>query len=305
MSWAGAYKHLMTTLQPFAGAILKRRVKSGKEDESRIDERKGIASLPRPAGTLIWMHGASVGETSMLLPLIGRLLGDDPKLHILVTSGTMTSAKVMADRLPPRAFHQMVPLDGPHFVENFLKHWQPNLAVWAESEIWPNLVLQTKASGAKMALINARMNPKSIDRWQKKETFAQHVFSCFDVILPADTSTHDALKLLGGNVADQVGNLKTAAPALEFDVVESARLKDAIGSRPVWLAASTHPAEEADVLTAHVTGPAKKSDALLLWVPRHPERGSEIAKLCAGHNIAIRSNGEFLTANTSSISWTR
>ena len=139
-------------------------MKSGKEDETRIAERKGIASRHRPDGVLVWMHGASVGETSMLLPLIKRMLDDDPALHILVTSGTMTSAKIMADRLPPRAFHQMVPLDGPNFVERFLAHWQPNLAVWAESEIWPNLVLQTKASHARMALINARMNQSSIDR---------------------------------------------------------------------------------------------------------------------------------------------
>lgn len=299
MSWASAYKRLMRMLEPFAGIILKRRVKSGKEDESRIGERKGIASLPRPAGTLIWMHGASVGETSMLLPLIRRLLGDDPKLHILVTSGTMTSAKVMAERLPPRAFHQMVPWDGPRFVERFLAHWQPHLAVWAESEIWPNLVLQTKASHAKMALINARMNQKSIEGWQKKSNFAKQVFSCFDIILPADTPTYDALKLLGGNVVNQIGNLKTAAPALEFDVVESAKLKKAIGRRPIWLAASTHAAEDADVLTAHITGPGQKADALLLWVPRHPERGDDIAKLCAGRDIAIRSKGELLTSKTS------
>jgi len=276
MSWAGAYQKLMRGLEPFAGFILKRRVKSGKEDDTRTGERKGIASIPRPAGTLIWMHGASVGETSMLLPLIRRLLDDDPKLHILVTSGTMTSAKIMAERLPDRAFHQMVPLDGPTFVSRFLDHWQPDLAVWAESEIWPNLVLQTKAARAKMALINARMNQSSIDRWRDKRGFARQVFSCFDIILPADTLTHNALKFLGGNVVSQIGNLKTAAPALEFDKSESAKLREAAGHRPIWLAASTHAPEEADILAAHLSGPAKKANALLLWVPRHPERGDEV-----------------------------
>ena len=299
MSWAGVYKRFMRMLEPFAGYILQRRVKSGKEDETRIGERKGVASLPRPDGTLIWMHGASVGETSMLLPLIRRLLEDDPKLHILVTSGTMTSAKIMADRLPARAFHQMVPLDGPRFVERFLAHWQPDLAVWAESEIWPNLVLQTKASRAKMTLINARMNQSSVDRWRKKRKFARQVFSCFDIILPADTLTHNALKFLGGNVVSQIGNLKTAAPALEFDEAEAKKLKSAIGRRPVWLAASTHAAEEADILQTHVKGPGQKADALLIWMPRHPERGNEVAKLCAGHNFAIRSKGELLTDKTS------
>lgn len=298
MSWAGAYRRLMRGLEPFAGYILKRRVRSGKEDETRTGERKGIASLPRPAGTLIWMHGASVGETSMLLPLIRRLLDDDPKLHVLMTSGTMTSAQIMAERLPHRAFHQMVPLDGPTFVGRFLDHWQPDLAVWAESEIWPNLVLQTKAARTKMALINARMNQSSIDRWRDKRGFARQVFSCFDIILPADTLTHNALKFLGGNVVSQIGNLKTAAPALEFDKTEAAKLRKAAGHRPIWLAASTHAPEEADILAAHISGPWRKANALLLWVPRHPERGDEVAALCAGHDFAIRSKGELLTENT-------
>ena len=283
MSWASAYRRLMLMLEPFAGFILKRRVKSGKEDKARTRERKGLASLSRPEGTLVWMHGASVGETSMLLPLIKRMLGDDPSLHILVTSGTMTSARMMAERLPPRAFHQMVPLDGPNFVSRFLAHWQPDLAVWAESEIWPNLVLQTKESGAKMALINARMSQDSVDRWRKKRGFARQVFSTFDIILPADSLTHNALKFLGGNVVSQIGNLKTAAPALEFDAKESARLRNAIGHRPVWLAASTHGPEEAAILEAHISGPGQRADALLLWVPRHPERGAEIVAVSYTH----------------------
>lgn len=299
MSWARAYKRLMRLLEPFAGYILKRRVKAGKEDETRIGERKGIASLPRPPGRLVWMHGASVGETSMLLPLIRRLLADDPALHVLVTSGTLTSAQIMKDRLPDRAFHQMVPLDGPSYVERFLAHWQPDLAVWAESEMWPNLVLQTKASQARMALVNARMNQSSIDRWRDKRKFAHQVFSSFDIILPADTLTHNALKFLGGNVVSQIGNLKTAVPALEFDAEESAKLKAALGRRPVWLAASTHAAEEAAILDAHISGPAQKAEALLLWVPRHPERGDDVAALCAGHEIAIRSKGDRLTPQTS------
>jgi len=177
MNWSGGYRFVTRALKPFAGLILKRRVKAGKEDEARIGERKGIASRPRPEGTLVWMHGASVGETTMLLPLIQRLLDGDPKLHILVTSGTVTSAAVMTDRLPERAFHQYIPLDVPNFVEAFLSHWKPNLAIWAESEIWPNLILQTKASGAKMALVNARLSQKSLDGWQAKPDFAKEVFS--------------------------------------------------------------------------------------------------------------------------------
>lgn len=299
MSWAKAYRGLMLALEPWAKFFLMRRVKTGKEDKTRIGERKGIASLARPPGKLIWMHGASVGETSMLLPLIQRLLDDDPMLHILVTSGTMTSAKLLGERLPDRAFHQMVPLDGPNFVDRFLTHWKPDLAVWAESDIWPNLILQTKASHARMALINARLSQNSVDGWRKKRKFARRVFSCFDIILPADELTHNALKFLGGNVMSQIGNLKTAAPALEYDTQKSKQLKEAFGRRPVWLAASTHGAEEAALLKAHEIGPRKKADALMIWVPRHPERGDEIAASCTGHNIAQRSKGEIPTPDTS------
>jgi len=150
-----------------------------------------------------------------------------------------------------------------------------------------------------MALINARMNQSSIDRWRDKRGFARQIFSCFDMILPADTLTHNALKFLGGNVVSQIGNLKTAAPALEFDKTEAAKLREAAGHRPIWLAASTHAPEEADILAAHLSGPAKKANALLLWVPRHPERGDEVAALCAGQDIAVRSKGEIPTENTS------
>ena len=299
MNWSGGYRFVTRALKPFAGLILKRRVKAGKEDEARIGERKGIASRPRPEGTLVWMHGASVGETTMLLPLIQRLLDGDPKLHILVTSGTVTSAAVMTDRLPERAFHQYIPLDVPNFVEAFLSHWKPNLAIWAESEIWPNLILQTKASGAKMALVNARLSQKSLDGWQAKPDFAKEVFSCFDIIFAADNLTHHTLQSLGGQVLGQIGNLKTAAPALEFDAAEARYLRNAIGRRPIWLAASTHASEEADILKAHVTGPGKRAEALLIWVPRHPERGDEIAALCSGQKIAQRSNLHSPTSDTS------
>lgn len=299
MSWSGGYRHLSRALEPFAGLLLKRRAKAGKEDAARLDERKGIASHPRPDGPLIWMHGASVGETSMLLPLIQRLLDGDPKLHILVTSGTVTSAAVMTDRLPERAFHQYIPLDVPNFVEAFLSHWRPNLAIWAESEIWPNLILQTKASGAKMALINARLSQKSLDGWKGKRHFAQEIFSCFDMIFAADNLTHDSLKAFGGQLLGQIGNLKTAASALEFNPAEVRHLKASIGRRPVWLAASTHAPEEADILRTHVTGPGKKADALLIWVPRHPERGDEIAGLCSGHEFVQRSKLHSPTSETS------
>jgi 3-deoxy-D-manno-octulosonic-acid transferase len=299
MSRARLYRFATTLARPVAELILQRRIRAGKEDPDRINERRGIASFARPEGPLIWMHGASVGETSMLLPVIKRLLAEDHSLHILVTSGTMTSAQMLNDRLPEGAFHQMMPLDVPAYVQGFLDHWQPDLAVWAESEIWPNLVLQTHATGTPMALINARMSQKSVDGWRARRGFARQVFGAFDAILPADTLTHNALRFLGGNVVSDIGNLKAAAPALDVDKAELDRLRLAIGDRPIWLAASTHPPEEAQVLAAHQAVREKQAEALLIWVPRHPERGVEIAALSEDMPLAHRSQHQTPDAATS------
>jgi len=290
--WKWLYIMATKALRPAANYMLMRRIHFGKEDPDRVDERRGVASYERPEGRLIWMHGASVGETSMLLPLIDQLLERHNDINILVTSGTKTSAQIMADRLPRGAFHQMMPLDVPAYVTRFLDTWKPDLAVWAESEIWPNLVLQTKASDAKMALINARMSQKSIDGWRSKRGFAREIFGCFDTILPADDLTHNALKFLGGNVVSEIGNLKTAAPAPKFEAGEAARLRNVIGDRPIWLAASTHAPEEELIITAHEAIRAKYPKAILILLPRHPERGDEIAAICDGHNLAQRSKGE-------------
>ena len=298
MSWAGTYRLFSRATGPFIDLILKKRLRAGKEDPARILERKGDASIDRPDGKLIWMHGASVGETSMLLPLISRLLEDDPELHIVVTSGTVTSAEIMAKRLPKRAFHQYVPIDVPSYVERFLGHWRPDLAIWAESEIWPNLILQTKATGAKMALINARLSEKSLGRWRAKAKFAKQIFGSFDLIISAESWTHHTLKRFSDHVVEQIGNLKSAAPAPEFDKTEALKLISAIGDRPVWLAASTHAEEEGHILSAHEILRQKHKDALLIWVPRHPERGAQISDLCTAEDTKRRSMDEIPESNT-------
>ena len=160
-----AYRLLMAGLAPILPLWLKHRARAGKEDISRLSERYGNAAIARPDGRLFWMHGASVGEVMMLLPLIKALISAYPKAHILITSGTVTSAKLLETRLPPQCFHQYVPFDSRKFVKRFLDHWQPDLAIWAESEIWPNLVLETKARNIPMALINARIR-LSMPAWR-------------------------------------------------------------------------------------------------------------------------------------------
>lgn len=298
-----AYSGLTKVIAPILPLWLKRRVLKGKEDPARQSERFGLASLPRPSGQLFWMHGASVGEVTMLLPLIGKVLAEYPAAHVLVTSGTTTSAELMAKRLPIRAFHQYIPLDTPKAVTAFLDHWQPDMALWAESEIWPNLLLQTKARNISMALINARMSEKSVKGWFKRRKSAQNLFGCFDLILAGDEATANGLSWLLGKEIESAGSLKETAPALPVDSAELAKLKIQIGSRPVWCAASTHKGEEEFILAAHDEIRAKHPEALLILALRHPERRGDVTPLLGSTRHILRTNGQAVTPSTSVMVW--
>jgi 3-deoxy-D-manno-octulosonic-acid transferase len=149
----------------YAERRLRARLSEGKEDGERLNERRGQSDVPRPDGPLIWFHAASVGESLALLELLRRMLDEQPDLTILVTTGTTTSAAVMAERLPPRALHQYVPLDAHRFVTSFLDHWRPDVAIWTESELWPTLITETHGRGIPMLLVNARMSKASHDKW--------------------------------------------------------------------------------------------------------------------------------------------
>jgi len=275
-------------LAPALPFWLKRRAAKGKEDPARQGERFGVASLALPDGQLFWMHGASVGEVTMLLPLIDKVLAEYPQAHVLVTSGTTTSAELMAKRLPTRAFHQYIPLDTPKAVSTFLDHWQPDMAFWAESEIWPNMLLQTKARDIPMALINARMSEKSVQGWFKRRKSAQSLFGCFDTILAGDEATANGLSWLLGQDIESAGSLE---------------LKKQIGNRPVWCAASTHKGEEEIVLAAHEKIKAEHPDALLILALRHPERRGDIAPLLSKIRHIHRTDGQVITPSSSVMVW--
>ncbi|WP_026940737.1 3-deoxy-D-manno-octulosonic acid transferase [Hellea balneolensis] len=294
-----AYSGLTKAIAPALPIWLKRRALKGKEDPARQEERFGIASRNRPDGQLFWMHGASVGEVTMLLPLIDKVLAEYPMAHVLVTSGTTTSAELMAKRLPKRAFHQYVPLDTAKAVTAFLDHWKPDLALWAESEIWPNLLLQTKARGTPMALINARMSERSVQGWFKRRKSAQSLFGCFDVILAGDEATANGLSWLLGQEVESAGSLKEAAPNLPVETSELTILKSEIGERPVWCAASTHKGEEEIILAAHKDILAKHPNTLLILALRHPERSEEIQALMDFKNVSIRSKKTELNPESS------
>lgn len=269
------YRAASRAADPVANFVLKRRLKSGKEDPERIDERRGVASRERPVGPLVWIHGASVGESLSVIPLVQRLLELHPDLNFLVTTGTVTSAKLMSERLPQRAFHQYIPLDHPDFVSAFLEHWRPDAAVFVESEFWPNLILGARRKVSSMALVNGRISPQSFNDWKRQPNTIRYILSSFDTIIAQDYQNANRLVELSGGKVEMFGNLKNAAPALPAKEEHIATLRAAIGDRPVWLAASTHPGEETVVLNAHKVLQKEFPHLLTIIAPRHPTRGEE------------------------------
>lgn len=275
------YRAVATMASPLAGPLLRMRAAQGKEDPARLGERFGRSALQRPTGTLVWLHGASVGETRVNLLLRDALAVRRPDLRFLFTSGTRTSASLLAAP-PANTLHQYAPLDTPGAAARFAQHWRPDLAVFAESEIWPNLLSSARAVGARIALVNARMSPKTLASWARRKGAAKPVFALFDAVLAADARTAEGLSVILGKDVPAPGNLKLAAPAPAIDEAKRAALAAAIGTRPVWLAASTHAGEDEIVLAAHALLRETRPDALLVIAPRHPERGQAVAALADG-----------------------
>jgi 3-deoxy-D-manno-octulosonic-acid transferase len=257
--------------EPLAPLVLRRRAAAGREDPDRIDERLGRAGRSRPEGPLVWLHGVSVGETLSLLALVEGLGTRRPDIALLVTSGTRTSADLLARRLPARVIHQYVPVDGPRAVRRFLDHWRPDLGILAESELWPNLVLGARRRGTRLALVSARITEGTARTWRRVPATARRLLEAFERILPQDRASAARLSGLGAACGREL-NLKRAGAPLPFDPAELERLRGVTAGRPVILAASTHPGEE-----ALVTQAAEGLGALVILAPRHPERGAEIA----------------------------
>jgi 3-deoxy-D-manno-octulosonic-acid transferase len=266
--------------------LLRARAKRGKEDLARLDERLGGASVPRPPGKLVWIHGASIGESLASLALVSKLL-ESPDTNILVTTGTVTSAQLMAERLPPRAIHQYMPVDSMAAAKRFLDHWRPDLALFIESELWPNIVLEAHARGIKMALVNARMSERSFHRWRRLPGLARRVLLSFEECLAQDATVAARLSTLGARSVRITGSLKVDAPPLPVDEKSLEAFRRALGIRPLFLAASTHPGEDEPLLQVAEALRRLGSDALTVIVPRHPHRGPEIAAMARAHGFTV------------------
>jgi 3-deoxy-D-manno-octulosonic-acid transferase len=275
--WAGAAR----VAAPGLRLLLRLRVARGKELPTRLAERRGIDPTPRPPGRLLWVHAASVGETTSILPVLAPLLAGAPDLTVLVTTGTVTAAKLLAQRLGPdqkaRVLHRFVPLDVPRWASRFLDHWRPDAAAFLESELWPNLLAACRVRDIRLMLVNARLSPRSFDRWRRVPGFATELLGVFDRIQARSEADADRLRALGATRVEAPGDLKFAAPPLPVDAAELDRLRALLAGRPVWLAASTHPGEEAMVLAVHRQLAARYPNLLTVLAPRHPERGAAIA----------------------------
>ena len=295
-----SYRYASLLASPVIGAWLVWRRSRGKEDEARFGERLGRPSLPRPDGRLVWMHGASVGESLSLLPLVARLREALPDVHVLITSGTVTSAHLLRERLPPGVQHQFVPVDRPGAVKQFVRHWRPDLSVWVESELWPNLVLETAARGTPMLLLNGRVSRRSATRWRRAPHLSRPLLAVFDCVLAQTDADAERFRALGARNVTVQGNLKNDAPPLPADEDRVAVLRQAIGGRPCWAAASTHEGEEDAVAEAISTLRRSVPNLLTILAPRHPERGDACVDLMESYGLATaqRSTGGTVAPTT-------
>lgn len=283
-----AYRMLTRLARPAVPYILRFRESKGKEDPQRRGERLGRASILRPDGALVWVHAASVGETSAVLPLMERMTQLRPGVNMLLTTGTVTSAGFAASRLGTSALHQYVPLDEPSYVSAFLDYWQPSLGIFTEQEVWPNLVLSAARRGIPLALVNARMSDRSFERWQKCQGLAAALFSHFEIVLAQNAELARRFERIGASRALVVGNLKVDSPAPPVGPVAFARLQQALASRPRFVAASTHADEEIAIAEAFKAIRTRIEGLIALVAPRHPERGAAVAEAIAGLGLTVR-----------------
>ncbi|MFT0876945.1 3-deoxy-D-manno-octulosonic acid transferase [Rhodopseudomonas sp. G2_2311] len=283
------YRKLTAAAAPLASLWIGRRLKQGKEDPSRVGERRGLSNDARPRGPVVWIHGASVGEVLAAAGLIERLRALN--LRILLTSGTLTSAQVVASRFPQDIIHQFIPYDAPRFVDRFLDHWRPSLALFIESDLWPNLILAASARRVPMVLINGRMSQRSFPRWQRASATIGALLGRFDICLAQSRVDAERFSALGSPSVITTGNLKMDVAPPPADPGRLERLLAVTRGRPVIVAASTHPGEEELLVEAHRRLSASFPTLLTVIVPRHPHRGEQVAGLveAAGLPVALRS----------------
>ena len=293
-----AYRLFSSAMTPITPLLLARRLRRGKEHRLRLPERRGVSVMARPPGPLVWLHGASVGELASVLPLIERIRARE--IDVLVTTGTVTSGGLAEQRLPRGVIHQFVPLDVPMFVRRFLEHWQPDLALFVESDLWPNIMIETSRRNVPMILVNGRLSENSFRRWRYLPNTIGNLLRRLDLCLARSPADAERFSELGTPHVVTTGDLKLDVPAPPADRAKLAALQVAIGGRPTIAAASTHAGEETAMIDAHRRLRANFPKLLTLIAPRHPERGTGVAEIAraVGLKTRLRSRGELPDATT-------
>lgn len=292
-----AYRLATLAGSPLAGFLLSNRLKRGKEDPARLDERRGEASIARPDGPLVWIHGASVGEVAAIIPLIERIVAKE--FNVLLTSGTVTSAKLAGQWLPPGVIHQYVPLDAPRFAARFLDHWKPDLGLFTESDLWPNLILMSAERHIPLILVNGRVSERSYNRWRHAPGMIAALLKRFDLCLAQSAAYAARYRDLGAPRISTTGNLKLDVPEPAADQDSLRKLQAAIGGRTTIAAASTHAGEETPLIETHRRLRHTFPRLLTIIAPRHPDRGPGIVEIArdAGLSASLRSRGRLPEAN--------
>lgn len=293
------YRILTSCIEPLLPWWLLIRRLRGKEDPARLRERYGHTLVARPSAPLIWFHAASVGEATSLLVLIAKIRLLYPYMAMMVTTGTVTSAQLMAARLPQGVIHQYAPLDTQDATRRFMYHWRPQFAFFIESELWPNLIDAADFYQCFMGILNGRMSERSFASWQKRPEMIRDLLSRFNCVYAQSEIDAARFRQLGARHSECVGNLKYDASMLPCDESELLALKKTIASRPHWLAASTHPGEETMIAEAHALIKATRPSLLTVIVPRHPARGAQLAgELGRFGRVSLRSRQEKILPDT-------
>ncbi|MEJ6403918.1 3-deoxy-D-manno-octulosonic acid transferase [Yoonia sp. 2307UL14-13] len=286
-----AYLALSRSFPLVAPALLRRRLARGKEHPDRWREKVGLDLTARPDGKLIWLNAVGLGEVLSLRGLIARMAEHDPDTHFMITSTTRASAEVIHRNMPPRTFHQFLPIDAPRYRRRFLDHFHPDLCVWAEQDLWPGFVNELARRDIPQAMVAARMNDASYRSHVRARALFRDLYGAMKVITAQDSRTAANLKSLGAADVTITGSLKPGAPVLACDAGQLSDLQTILGNRFVWAVAPSHPADEDIALAAHRTLREVVPGALLIIVPRYPERGVEIAARC-DPKPPLRSSGE-------------
>jgi len=303
------YKFLTYLFYPFTYFFLFIRRLKKKEHHIRYKEKLSKIILDRDDGFLVWFHVASVGEAMSILPLIESFEQEKKINTILITSITLSSAQILEKKYGnnKKIIHQFLPLDIPKFVNKFLNHWSPNLSIFIDSEIWPNLIVGIKKRNIPLLLVNGRITKKTFFRWNFVKNFAKKIFSMFDLCIAANNETEKYLKILGVNNVKNYGNLKFAKTKSNSNKHLDPLLLAKIKNRKIWCAASTHSSEEIICAQTHILLKKKYDNILTIIIPRHINRIEKInnqlkklnLKTCLYNKFnEINSDTDILLVNT-------